>query len=150
MGDLPRRTWDALGTEAAGVAGAADVSSVLLRRPVVRTQSALRGGRAERGKRGTHGASAPTHVQGDRGPLGGLADSIHEAEPFLQGLLRAVEDALSLPAWLLATWQGRAKQARGGRNLKTGTAAIPARQVVCFVMGRTLQQAVVIVVTPVD
>ena len=73
--------------------------------------------------------------------------TIGQADAAVEAVLATRTEALQQGEPVLlhrcGTWQVRAKRARVGRNPKTGAAAaIPARRVVCFVVSRTLQQAV--------
>jgi nucleoid DNA-binding protein len=70
-----------------------------------------------------------------------------QADTAVEAVLAAVKEALRQGETVtlrgVGTWQSRAKQARVGRNPKTGApAAIPARRVVRFTAGKVLKHAV--------
>jgi DNA-binding protein HU-beta len=76
-----------------------------------------------------------------------MAITTRQADTAVEAILAAVKEALRQgePVTLrgVGTWQIRAKQARVGRNPKTGApAAIPARRVVRFTAGKVLKHAV--------
>src|SRR5688572_28842717 len=82
-----------------------------------------------------------------------LGCTISQAEAAVEATLTTIKEALQQgdPVILrrFGTWQVRPKRARVGRNPKTGAAAaIPARQVVRFVVSQTLKQAVAEVGSP--
>jgi nucleoid DNA-binding protein len=84
-----------------------------------------------------------------------LGCTIGQAEAAVAAVLGTIKEALRQGDPVIVrrfgTWQVRTKRARVGRNPKTGaTAAIPARQVVRFVVSRTLKQAVTEVGSPAD
>ena len=84
-----------------------------------------------------------------------LGCTIGQAEAAVEATLTTIKQSLQQgdPVILrcFGTWQVRAKRARVGRNPKTGAvAAIPARQVVRFVVSQTLKQAVAAVGSPAD
>ena len=84
-----------------------------------------------------------------------LGCTIGQAEAAVEATLTTIKQSLQQgdPVILrrFGTWQVQAKQARVGRNPKTGAAAaIPARRVVRFVVSQTLKQAVAEVGSPVD
>jgi integration host factor alpha subunit len=77
------------------------------------------------------------------------------AEAVVEAILAAVKDALRQGETVtlrgLGTFQVRAKQARMGRNPRTGAAApITARRVVRFTAGQPLKQAVAETTHPSD